>query len=438
MKSLGLDIGTTSISAVVVENGKLLKSQSVKNDSFILNCENYERIQDVSIIEKKALALVGELLELFPDVSKIGVTGQMHGIVYLNHDGTPVSPLYTWQDGRGELEYRNGETYVQHLSRLTGYSLAAGYGIVTHFYHLQNGSVPDSAKVFCTIHDYMAMVLAGNTVPVTDTGDAASFGMFDLRSGVFDTDAMKKAGIDTSFLPEIAGNAPIGMYEGRIAVYPAIGDNQASFIGACGGRKNVMLCNVGTGGQFSVYSQDYMECEGLETRPFPGGGYLLAGSSLCSGRAYAILEKFFRITAEMLGADRENCYSDMEAMLERNTMPENLPVITTLFSGTRENPSLRGSITGLSDENFTPLHFIYGMMYGIADELYGMYEKYIAAGGERVDLIGSGNGLRKNRYLKRCFEEKFAQPLNMSNCEEEAAAGAAVYTGIQGGYNYET
>ena len=39
------------------------------------------------------------------DIAVIGITGQMHGIVYTDCNGMAISPLYTWQDGRGNLPY---------------------------------------------------------------------------------------------------------------------------------------------------------------------------------------------------------------------------------------------------------------------------------------------------------------------------------------------
>jgi sedoheptulokinase len=42
-------------------------------------------------------------------------------------------------------------------------------------------------------------------------------------------------------------------------------------------------------------------------------------------------------------------------------------------------------------------------------------------------MIGSGNGLRKNPHLCRIFEETFDLPLVLSENEEEAACGAAIY-----------
>jgi len=63
----------------------------------------------------------------------------------------------------------------------------------------------------------------------------------------------------------------------------------------------------------------------------------------------------------------------------------------------------------------------------MAEELTGMYRSYLASGGTNAPLIGSGNGLRKNPFLQRCFTEAFGCPLTLSDCAEEAACGAALF-----------
>lgn len=428
MKTLGLDIGTTTISAVVAEGAEVLSSVTLKNDTFLPTKNLWERIQDPCQICRVALQAVEALLKQHPDTCRIGIAGQMHGIVYLDRQGKPVSPLYTWQDGRGNLPFREELTYAQYLSQLTGHKLSTGFGTVTHFYNLQNKLVPASATVLCTIQDYIAMVLCGNTMPFTEATDAASLGLFHVMEGCYDDAALQKAGISRSFLPSLASNPCIGRYQGRIPVFAAIGDNQASFIGATGGDVGCMLVNVGTGGQFSVFSREFLSCPGLETRPFPGGGYLIVGSSLCGGRAYALLEAFIRGTLESIaGIKTDICYSAMEKLLESAEKPENLPRTIPLFQGTREDPTLRGSITNLDPGNFTVRHLIWSFLEGMAKELHGLYLLYEAHGGKAAKLIGSGNGLRKNTHLRRCFAEAFQQPLLICAQEEEAAAGAAFY-----------
>ena len=373
MKVLGLDIGTTTISAVVVENGKNLDKITLKNDSFISSENSWERIQSPEYIKDTALDAVKELMKKHPDVKRIGLTGQMHGIVYIDKTGEAVSPLYTWQDERGNQVYMNGETYVRYLSRVSGYKIASGYGLVTHFYNMVNGLVPENAVKLCTIHDYISMTLAGKCVPVTDNTDAASLGFFDVRNGCFDVSVLERLGFDISLLPEIREGVT-GYYRdnGDVSVCVAIGDNQASFIGATSGNREAVLINVGTGSQFSVYANDYIECEGLETRPFPGSGYLIVGASLCGGRAYALLENFYRCIAKCCCDNIDSYYDVMNKFLEEGK-PQDIPEISPLFQGTRTEPTLRASITNLSADNFTPMHMTWAMLEGMTKELFDMY-----------------------------------------------------------------
>ncbi len=428
MKTLGLDIGTTTISAVVYQStGGVIASRTVKNDSFLPG-ESWEKLQDPALIYERALESVKTLLQKYPDISAIGLTGQMHGIVYLDQEGNPVSPLYIWQDGRGDLPYHGSESWAEHLSHLTGYALATGYGMVTHYYNLRHKLVPERAVTFCTIHDYVAMKLAGRTTPLIDPTDAASFGLYDGPKGCFDREALNKAEIEEAMIPSIMETPCLGTGALGVPVYAGIGDNQASFLGATGGRTDVLLVNVGTGSQISVYSPTYLQTDTLETRPFPDGGWLLVGASLCGGRSYALLENFFQETVKMVTGEAVSAYDGMSRLLEQQAVTEDIPTVTTTFQGTRKNPHLKGSIENLDIHNFTPAHLIHGFMHGMADELFAMYQGYLTKGGlSPTVMIGSGNGLRKNPHLCRIFETTFGCPLLLSQNNEEAACGAAIY-----------
>ncbi len=435
MKTAGIDIGTTTICAVVLENGNTVTCLTEKNDSFIKPRFAGENVQDPDKILAAVISMVGQLFEKYPDIRSIGITGQMHGILYLDKSGNAVSPLYTWQDERGGLicpESEAGETWSGYLRRKTGTFVSTGYGLLTHAVNLdmdtrdpEGGWLPASAVTCCTIGDYVAMKLCGLTEPALDVSNAAGLGFFDVKNGFFDREAVKAAGIDLSFLPKLVGNGPLGTYQGKAKVMPAIGDNQASFMGTMQGGDHAMLVNVGTGSQFSVFTEKYMEVGRLETRPMPGGGYILTGASLCGGRAYALLENFFRLTAEMLGVEKDQCYADMERLLKTQPQPEKIPKVLPYFRGARWDTSLTGCITDLTVDNLTPLHLIWGMMEGMAEELHQMYLQYIEAGGDKRPLFGSGNGLQKNIFLQKSFEKVFGCTLTMSACHEEAATGAA-------------
>ena len=431
MKTIGLDIGTTTISAVVMDNQNhsVVQARTIANGSFIDNGNEWERIQDVTVIIPKAKALLDELLEVHTDVKAIGLTGQMHGILYLNDEGRCISPLYTWQDGRGDLpvDALGGVSAVAWIRDTFDLPAATGFGLVTNLYHTKTGQVPADAKCMCTAEDYLGMLLTGRSRPLIHSSNAASFGFYDSKNGCFLKDVIARSGMDCSMLPEVTDAvAVLGEYHG-IPVTVALGDNQASFMGSVGMEEECWLLNVGTGGQSSVLSDTFFEAPGIESRPYIDGKYLLVGCSLCAGRSYAILEKFFRAYAKALGAGDEEQYAVMEKLIAGEDLHGDHMQVVTKFKGTRTDPDVRGSITGLSEDNFTPQSMIIGVLSGMAQELYDMYSLIHEGTGIRVKrLLGSGNGVRKNKTLQTIFSEMFGCALELSPFEEEAASGAAV------------
>ena len=433
MKTLGLDIGTTSICAAVYQKDHgVLEAYTAANDSFLPG-ESWERIQDPEKILRICLSLVEQILAEHGDINAIGITGQMHGILYLNPDGDPVSPLYTWQDGRGNLPFGDGRSWAKHLTELTGYPAASGYGLVTHYYNLHHGLVPEDAVVLCTIGDFLAMKLSGASRPVMEPSNAASLGLYHLQQRRFDKRAMSAAGMDPAMLPQIVKKRCLGQGSFGMDVYCAIGDNQASFLGATEGKQDAVLVNMGTGGQVSVYSPVYLSAVSLETRPFPDGGWLLVGASLCGGRSYALLEGFFRETVRMVTGLEISAYDAMARALSGAGALSDPPRAVTTFQGTRAEPDLRGSIENLTPENFTPVHIIQSILRGMAEELHGFYRAYLTSGGTPAQLmIGSGNALRRNSALRDIFQQTFGCPMVLSKQEEEAACGAAIYAMTHG------
>ncbi len=424
MNVIGLDIGTTTICGIAVdaETGRLLKSVTLDNGSFI-NGKPFEKIQSPEAIISKVTALANELFTEFSPVCAVGITGQMHGIVYIDADGKAVSPLYTWQDESGNQPYKNG-TYASVLSSLTGYNTASGFGGTTFFYHSKNNLVPDSAVKFCTIHDYAAMVLTGRKAPLTHSSDAASFSLFDIENGCFDKAAIEKAGLDCSFFPDVTCDFDaVGEYNG-VPVCVAIGDNQASFIGSVRTMQGCALVNMGTGGQISMLTDLKKAPEGMEIRPLCSSKNILVGCSLCGGRAFAVLADFFNACLEMAGCKKwDNIYKYMDAALEAAGDETEPLSVSTKLSGTRLDPALRGSINNLGVDNFTPVALMNGFLGGMVGEITEMIEPL---GIKVTSLVGSGNGLRKNIPLQKRFSAALGADMMIPLNREEAAFGAVL------------
>ena len=111
MKAVGSDIGTTMICGVLMdgETGKLLDSRTLSNDTSV-QCVQMNEAGSISRIRRRSWRNARRILEAFQDgeedIVSVGVTGQMHGILYTDVGGRAVSPLYTWQDRRGDLPWQ--------------------------------------------------------------------------------------------------------------------------------------------------------------------------------------------------------------------------------------------------------------------------------------------------------------------------------------------
>ena len=442
---IGLDIGTTTISLVVLgeDQKTVYECYNIPNNSQIISDKAFHKIQSVEYIINKISALVDMAVKYHERIIAIGLTGQMHGILYIDNDGMAVSDLYTWQDKCGEElinESGNGETggrtYCKYIEDISGEKVATGYGLVTHYYLMKNNLLPAKAHKFCTIIDYAGMILTDRKSPLTHVSNAASFGCFNCETNDFKWDKLDILGIDNKYLPEITvKNQIIGVYS-EIPVIVAIGDNQASFIGTVDNLESSVLINIGTGSQLSMLSKDTKDFgynkqnDSFEIRPFINDMQLKSYSALCGGYAYAILQQFVgEIVFYATGEAREQ-YD----LLERSILDVHDYTgvkVNTTFNGTRQNPDKTGSIENITSENFSLKNLVYGFSEGIVNELYEKYLEMLSPKeSENIKYITiSGNGARKNKLIPQIIKKIFNKDTVMKNSEEEAAIGAAMFAG---------
>ena len=318
MMTIGLDIGTTSLCALLLdcETGGVVSVLTRPNTG--------AAVQDPAAILAACLEMCGALRQK-GRIGGLGISGQMHGGLYLDEQGGPLSPLYTWQYG--------GDARAKTLSRISGYPMARGYGLSTIWQHKEEDALPSGARSFCTIGDYVAMALCGEYVPRMHASLAQSMGMFDTAAGLFDEAALRAAGIPAALLPELVAEGPLGTWDG-IPVFCAVGDNQAAVFGTLGGNAGALV-NIGTGAQVSVCGQNAP----TEARPYLYGRTLYVGAALCGGRAFALLRDFFAASAAMMGLQPPaDLYERMvEAALKAADEPP--LAVDARFCGTREQPA---------------------------------------------------------------------------------------------------
>ena len=426
--AVGIDIGTTTVSAAVMDIDKCVQLEvySIPHGSSVASGIYSE--QSVSVIMDKSEKLLSHILRCYEGVVSIGISGQMHGILYVDRDGEPISNLINWQDKRADQPLSSGKSACAEIGELTGERISTGYGIATHYYNMKHGLVPEGAIGICSIMDLFAMRLCGLTKAKTHATVAASFGLFDVASNKFMEEKLALLGISSNILPTVtAENETVGEHNG-IPVSVALGDNQASVFGNLRDGSACVLINIGTGSQVSAVSDFKTVSAPLELRPFVGGRYLICGSALCGGFAYSMLESFFRAYTVSAGAQEKAQYGVMNRIAtEAYEKGEKGLAVDVSFCGKRIDPNCRGSVTMIDRENFTPAALTLGVLKGMCEELYELYSAFP----EKCETaLASGGAVRKNPLLKALLEERFGIPVSVNTVDEEAASGAALFSAL--------
>lgn len=440
--ALGIDIGTTKVAVAIVDiqTHEVVATASLAHESDVAGLPAGRSEQRVAQI----LATLDSCVDRLPhhicqDVRSIGVTGQMHGVVLWNERTAEVSNLVTWQDQRclegdflSALRVTTGDTTAQ-----------SGYGTATLAWlaaHEEAGLARYTTAA--TIHDYVVSRLTGNSRPFTDPSDAASFGMFNLHTRAWREDAIRKAQIPLSILPEIrhAGErvgsltsdfaARWGMKPG-VPVGNALGDNQASLFGSLTDPTRQVALTIGTGAQLSVVVPSIpkvlqQEGERYEYRPYIGDSYIAVAASLSGGRALAALGRALEEFMKKLGVSPLPSLDTIQTAMHQQGLARfdtDLSANASL-GGERYDPAIRGSFHNLSFDTFTVGDMTAALCRGLVTALRDALPQELLS--SRREVVGSGNAIARSPLMRKVIEESFGCSLTLQEGAETTACGAAL------------
>ncbi len=456
---MGVDVGTTKIAVLLVDiaSGEITAERVIINDSEITDAEGIARgwsewDADRAVqLAFKAMVEVSSL-GLRQKVDGIGVTGQMHGMVLLDRGHRPVSPFIGWQDERCNMNIPDTDaSYIERMIELAGAKgfrregcyPATGYMGSSLFWLKENRALPSEAAAACFLPDYLVTRMT-DVGPVTDPSNAGGSGIYDAVSREWDAELIQRLGLHSDMLPEVRKSGELiggltaeaskrtGLEKGT-PICVACGDNQASFLGSVANRRDTMLINIGTGGQLSLWVPKYLTAGGVDTRCYLDETYLLVGASLCGGRSYSLLNKFFREVGRVFyGAkDDEELYDRMTRLASEVPPGADGLVCEPLFTGTRSDPDRRAIWRGMNESNFTPGHMARALLEGVAQRFKILYGAMLQEGvSPRAYLVGSGNAVRKNLLLTQILSDTFDMPVRIPKHTEEAAFGAALLAAL--------
>jgi len=417
---LGLDLGTTSISLVVVnlQDGSNHFVESTPHNAALPPDVRGASIQNPAVLLQKADKLVTDLCKQYPEIDAIGITGQMHGILPIDSDGLAVGPAYTWLDGRAAV-------FSDQMQNELGAIVPVGYGAGTLYALSRSGTLTPNATAIADIPAWISARLTRNATVTTGRGLAHSIGFFLSTEGEFDSKrwnmiadiTLPQVGKDATFVGKTASGVPVCVPEG---------DNQASFLASVADPERAISFNIGTSGQVSlVQPANTINTRHpvLDARPFPGGKMLFVGTSLSGGKSFDLLAEIVNEIAKRADGGAIDPFAALNS-LERPRHPLS---VDTRFAGTRGNPAIRGSIMGIGLDNFTLSHLYWGFATGVIDELIEMLGSFVSVLEPTESYIAiSGNALERSVALRTILADRLGRPLRWPDQSEAAARGAAI------------
>lgn len=210
---LGLDLGTSSLKAVVLDPSGAVVATGSSSYATQAGADGRGAEQRPADWLRAAGQAVAEIRATLghaatAGIGGIGLAGQLPTLVALGAAG-PLPPAVTWLDDRADglaravVEEAGGDA----LYRRTGMRIDGRYlaPMFRHHFGHRHGDV----RGILSAKDYLCFALTGRSV--TDPSTAAGYAVFGLEGGTWDDELVRLWQLDPALLPEIApSNAVAG------------------------------------------------------------------------------------------------------------------------------------------------------------------------------------------------------------------------------------
>ncbi len=385
---VGLDIGTSGVKALLInEQGKIQSSSMVEYPIYtpypLWSEQEPEDWWEASI--KVLQQLVHNAGYLAKEIKAIGLTGQMHGSVFLDKDHHVIRRALLWNDQRTAKECQQiTEAIGQvNLIKIAGNPALTGFQAPKILW-LRNNEPDSYAKLDKVLlpKDFIRLKLTGEFA--TDCSDAAGTLLLDLQRRDWSQEILDRLEIPRTWLPkvfegsQITGNllsgiaGLIGMPAG-IPVVAGGGDNAAAAVGTGIVRQGLVSSSIGTSGVIFAHSDELTyDSEGrLHTfcHAVPQRNHLMA-VTLSAGNSF----RWFRDTyREVLPASSSSQLDYGQLTTQAATVAPGCEglVFLPFLNGERTphlDPFATGAFVGLTNRH-TTAHMARAIMEGVAFSL---------------------------------------------------------------------
>ncbi len=441
---LGIDLGTTGVKALLVGTDGAVKSTGYASYPLYTPQAQYaeQDPQDWWQGMCDAIAQALRISQIAPsDILGVGFSGQMHGTVMLDKDGSLLAPAIIHCDQRAYLEKQEilSRIGLDKLGRYVQNQVHSGFQATSLLWVRKN-----RPEVYRCIHkvllpkDYLRYRLTGRIA--SEITDAASTLLFDNIHRNWSTEMLRALDISPDILPDpchaphhLAGYVTAsaaeatGLCAGTPVAYGG-GDQPMQAIGNGILSPGCASITLGTSGQVFAPTSLPVYDPRLRTHTFchaPENTWYVMGAVL---NACLSINWF---SSKILGTDD---YQKVHALAPNAAPGSQGLLFMPYLTGERTphmNEKARGGFVGL-----TLRHSIEdlsrALLEGIAFSMYEAIQSAYTLGIRPEKILLAGGGVR-SLLLRQILCDVYGQAMLISNVTEQAGLGAAICAAVATG-----
>jgi xylulokinase len=436
---LGLDVGTSGARCVAIDETGRLLAEATSEYPLHSPRPGWSEQDPEDWWEASRTVLGRVALKVGQDVAGIGLTGQMHGAVFLDGADAIIRPALLWNDQRTQEQCDEITRLVgrDELIRIAGNPALTGFQAPKLLW-LREEEPRTYARMRRLLlpKDYIRLRLTGQAA--TDVSDASGTLLLDLRSRSWSDEILGTLEIPRRWLPEVfegpeATGGVLAGVAGELGLRPGIpvaaggGDNAAGAVGSGIIAGGLASCSIGTSGVLFAHSDAlrldpsgrlHAFCHAVPNR------YHLMGVSLSAGGS-------LRWWRDILG---NATYEEMGLLAAQAPPGSEGLVFVPYLTGERSphlDPRARGAFFGLSSRH-SAAHLTRAVMEGVAFSLRDSLDLMKELGEAPTQVRVTGGGARSDLW-RQVLADVFDCRIVRTASDQGPAFGAALLASVAAG-----
>jgi xylulokinase len=439
--AIGVDVGTTGSRAVAVDEGGAVVAARTAEYPLLTPRPQWTE-QDPAewwrATREVLRAVAASCREAAGEIVGLGLTGQMHGSVFLDRDGEVIRPALLWNDQRtgAQCEEITERVGAERLVEITGNPALTGFQAPKVVW-LRDEEPANFARVARVLlpKDYVRYRLARELA--TDAADASGTLFLDLRARSWSAEVLDALEIPAGWLPTVVEGpeatggvtadvaAELGLPAG-IPIAAGGGDNAAAAIGTAVTRDGLMSSSIGTSGVLFAHADGCAVDPSGRIHAFAHsvpGRYCLLAVTLSAGGSLRWWRDVTGVGYDELVAEAEGVPPGSEGLVF-------LPYLT----GERTphlDPRATGGFVGLTARH-TRGHMTRALMEGVLFSLRDGIEIMRGLDVRPTQIRAIGGGATSELWLQ-LQADVYGTAVHRLAIEEGAAYGAALLGHVAAG-----